>query len=245
MAGVAGVCGAPGGAGAGHPATQGGGWRPARRGDAARRRQRAPRAPARQPAPLAAAAPLCRPRAHPLGPEAPPRAGDWPAGPLVGGAACRRGAVYSKGRACALRQSLARGRRARGGPAVRVSVLPAAFLLPLPGSAEVIGRGGRACVPSGSGSDSCGFAETPNPRARARGGPRRAVSGRVPTNRCGARRRPACAAPPSARAAPASRSGSGSAAARLALGAPQRQRRVQPAQSGGRRAPRAHAAVTA
>lgn len=30
------------------------------------------RAPARQPAPLAAAAPLCRPRAHPLGPEAPP-----------------------------------------------------------------------------------------------------------------------------------------------------------------------------
>lgn len=64
-----------------------------------------PAGPLRAPASLAAAAPLCRPRARPLGPEAPPlRADDWPSGSLVGGAPCRRRAVYSKGRACALRQ---------------------------------------------------------------------------------------------------------------------------------------------
>lgn len=34
------------------------------------------------------------------------RASDWPAGPLVGGAPGRLGAVYSKGRACALSQFL-------------------------------------------------------------------------------------------------------------------------------------------
>lgn len=115
-AGVPGCLRAASDADAGNPTTGTGGWKPARSGEAARHRLRAAacalpafpatplRAPARHPAPLAAASPLCRPHTRLFGPEAPPlRAGDWPAAPLVGGAPCRRGAVYSKGRACALR----------------------------------------------------------------------------------------------------------------------------------------------
>ena len=73
------------------------------------------------------------------------RARDWPAGPLVGGAPGRPGALYSKGRARALSQFLGSWRARGGRAAVRLSVLPSDFLLPpLPVSAEVTGGGGRA-----------------------------------------------------------------------------------------------------
>ena len=51
---------------------------------------------------------LCAgPEPSPSGPRPRPfRASDWPAGPLVGGAPDRLGAVYSKGRACVLSQFL-------------------------------------------------------------------------------------------------------------------------------------------
>lgn len=73
---------------------------------------------------------------------------------------------------------------------------PLTFSCPLSVSAEVTGGGGRARVPRGS----FGSAESPNPPGREEcvADQREPASGRAPTNRCGARSRPACAVPPSA-----------------------------------------------
>ena len=84
----------------------------------------------------------------------------------------------------------------------RLFVLPSDFLLSLSVSAEVIGGGGRTGVPGGCGSRICG-PRTPSPAPTSKGQEERVAdqrepaSGRAPTNRCGARSRPACAVPPS------------------------------------------------
>lgn len=150
--------------------------------------------------------------------------------PPVGGATGGGGAVYSKGRACALSQFLGSwpARACVPSPRSAPLVLLGDFL-----SLSLVGLGRGHSSQSGAAtawSGSCGVRRVPQRAIGARGEP---ASGRAPTARCGDRSRPARARPPPSSLLPPPPPHLpllllclGCSAARLALGEPQRQRRV-------------------